>query len=44
MAQVEEILSAIADGALKKDIADAIAAIWKTVEKDSPLDNYHSFN
>lgn len=44
MAQVEETLSAIADGALKKDTVDAIAAIWKTVDKDSPLNNYHSSN
>jgi aflatoxin B1 aldehyde reductase len=44
VAQVEETLSAIADGALKKDTVDAIAAIWKTVDKDSPLNNYHSSN
>ncbi|KAL3421890.1 aldehyde reductase [Phlyctema vagabunda] len=42
-AQLEESLKAIEDGPLDQATVDKIEALWKKVEKDAPLDNYHSF-
>jgi aflatoxin B1 aldehyde reductase len=41
--QFEETLKAIEDGPLTKKTLDAIEELWKTVEHDAPLDNYHDF-
>lgn len=43
VSQVEETLLAIEAGPLDNDIAKRVDAIWKTVENEAPLDNYHSF-
>lgn len=40
--QLEETLSAIEAGPLDEKTAERASGIWKTVEHDAPLDNYHS--
>jgi len=42
-AQLEETLTAVETGPLDAKIAERASAIWKTVEHEAPLDNYHSF-
>lgn len=42
-AQLEETLTAVEAGPLDAKIAERASAIWKTVEHEAPLDNYHSF-
>lgn len=41
--QLEETLTAVEAGPLDGEIAERVDAIWKTVEHEAPLDNYHSF-
>ena len=44
VSQLEESLAAILnEGPLSEQIAKRIDALWKDVEKEAPLDNYHSF-
>ncbi|KAH6611689.1 NADP-dependent oxidoreductase domain-containing protein [Boeremia exigua] len=42
-AQLENTLSALDAGPLKPETVDQIEKLWKLIEKDAPLDNYHSF-
>ncbi len=41
--QLEESLKAVEAGPLGKKSVEKIEAIWKAVEAEAPLDNYHSF-
>ncbi len=43
VSQLEETLKVIEDGPLDAKTADRVDQIWKTVEHEAPLDNYHSF-
>ena len=43
VAQLEETLAAIEAGPLDKKSVERVEAIWKKVEHEAPLDNYHSF-
>jgi aflatoxin B1 aldehyde reductase len=43
VAQLEETLNVIEDGPLDAKTADRVEAIWKKVEHEAPLDNYHSY-
>jgi len=40
--QLEETLNAIEQGPLDEKTAKRAGDIWKTVEADAPVDNYHS--
>ncbi|EKG17414.1 Aldo/keto reductase [Macrophomina phaseolina MS6] len=42
-AQLEQTLKALSAGPLKKETVEQIEELWKLVEKDAPLDNFHSF-
>jgi aflatoxin B1 aldehyde reductase len=42
-AQLEKTLSALDAGPLKSETVQQIEQLWKLMEKDAPLDNYHSF-
>jgi aflatoxin B1 aldehyde reductase len=42
-AQLEKTLSALDAGPLKSETVEQIEQLWKLIEKDAPLDNYHSF-
>ncbi|KAK9489575.1 Aldo/keto reductase [Lipomyces doorenjongii] len=42
-AQLEETLDALEDGPLEEEVVAKIEGIWSMVEKDAPLDNYHSY-
>lgn len=41
--QLEETLKVLEDGPLAPEIVGRVEAIWKTVEHEAPLDNYHSY-
>lgn len=41
--QLEETLRAVEEGPLPEGIAERAGAIWKGVEREAPVDNYHSF-
>jgi len=43
VAQLEESLTAIEEGPLDEKIAERADNIWKVVEHEAPLDNYHSY-
>lgn len=43
VAQLEETLKVIEDGPLDAKTAERVDQIWKKVEHEAPLDNYHSF-
>jgi len=41
---LDESLGAIfEDGPLSGEIAERVETIWKNVEQDAPVDNYHNF-
>ncbi|GME24001.1 Aldo/keto reductase [Neofusicoccum parvum] len=42
-AQLEQTLKGLEAGPLKPESVKSIEEVWKLIEKDSPLDNYHSF-
>lgn len=42
-AQLEQTLSALDAGPLKSETVKQIEELWKLIEKDAPIDNYHSF-
>lgn len=41
--QLEQSLDAIKAGPLSSDAVKRIDEIWTKVEKDAPLDNYHTY-
>jgi len=40
--QVEETCSYIGQGPLDAKIAERVSALWKSIEKDAPVDNWNS--
>ncbi|KAF9693875.1 hypothetical protein EKO04_008547 [Ascochyta lentis] len=42
-AQLEQTLSALDAGPLKAETVEQIEELWMLIEKDAPLDNWHSF-
>lgn len=41
--QLEESLKAIEEGPLSEESVRKIEGVWKKIEKEAPLDNYHDF-
>ncbi|EKG15313.1 Aldo/keto reductase [Macrophomina phaseolina MS6] len=42
-AQLDQTIKTLSAGPLKKETVDKIEELWKLVEADAPLDNFHSF-